>query len=75
MVPAILLTAVLVKHKKLKPRFHQTYNQTTTELIDIESDEFHSATAKIIQEAQKLIEQGYDYVTEVDGFKLFRKPK
>jgi hypothetical protein len=40
-----------------------------------EEDEFHSATAKTVDEAAKLIEQGFDYICDVDGVKLFRKRK
>jgi integrase len=39
------------------------------------NDEFHSATAATIEEARKLIESGFDYVTEISGTKLFRKRK
>jgi integrase len=46
-----------------------------TQLIEFEGDEFHSAVAKTIEEAKKLIEQGFDYITEIDGIKLFRKRK
>jgi integrase len=46
-----------------------------TQLISFESDDFHSATAKTIQEAQKLVETGFEYVTDFDGVKLFRKRK
>jgi len=46
-----------------------------TQLISFESDEFHSATAKTVQEAQKLIEAGFEYVCEFDEVKVFRKRK
>jgi integrase/recombinase XerD len=59
----------LLGHKDLRTTLRYT------QLIEIESDEYHSATAKTIQEAQKLIEQGFEYVVEIDGFKLFRKRK
>jgi len=39
------------------------------------NDEFHCATATSIQEATNLIENGFEYVTEIDGTKLFRKRK
>ena len=39
------------------------------------SDEYFSRVAKTIEEAKKLIEQGFEYVTEFDGVKLFRKRK
>ena len=32
-------------------------------------------TANTVEEAKRLIEQGFEYVTEIDGVKLFRKPK
>ncbi|MEM3733292.1 MAG: hypothetical protein QXK81_07310 [Candidatus Bathyarchaeia archaeon] len=32
-------------------------------------------TASTIEEAKSLIEQGFEYITEMDGIKLFRKPK
>jgi integrase len=46
-----------------------------THLVNFGSDEFHSAVAKNLQEACKLIEEGFEYVTEIDGVKLFRKRK
>jgi integrase len=47
-----------------------------THLVDFgEKDEFFSATENSVSEAAKLIEQGFDYVTDVDGVKLFRKRK
>jgi hypothetical protein len=35
----------------------------------------HSLAAQIVEEAAKLIEQGFDYICDVDGVKLFRKRK
>jgi len=46
-----------------------------TQLINFESDEFHSATAKTVQEAQKLVEAGFEYVCEFSDAKIFRKRK
>jgi hypothetical protein len=45
------------------------------ELVTFKNDEFHSATAKTVQEAQKLIEAGFEYVTEFEGARIFRKRK
>jgi integrase/recombinase XerD len=39
------------------------------------SDAYISKVAKTIEEAQKLIEQGFEYVTEMNEVKLFRKRK
>jgi len=44
-----------------------------TQLIDLGNEEYHSATANSVAEAAKLIEQGFDYVCDIDGAKLFRK--
>ena len=46
-----------------------------TQLINFEGDEFHSATAKNVEEAQKLVEVGFEYVCEFNDTKLFRKRK
>jgi len=57
---------------------HRNINNTLiyTHLVDFsENDGFYSATAKTIDEAKKLIESGFEYVTEIDGVKLFRKRK
>jgi len=44
-------------------------------LCDFSSEEYHSAIAKTIDEARKLIESGFDYVCDMDGVKLFSKRK
>jgi integrase len=46
-----------------------------TQLVNFEDDDYHSATAKNIEEAQKLIETGFEYVCTYDNIMLFRKPK
>jgi integrase len=46
-----------------------------THLVDFENDEFVCKVAKTAQEASALVEAGFDYVTDVDGLKLFRKRK
>ena len=46
-----------------------------TQLIQFESDDYHSAVAKTVEEARSLVEAGFEYVTDVDGVKLFRKRK
>jgi dihydropteroate synthase len=47
-----------------------------TQLLDFEvEDEWHSATAKTVEEAKELIEAGFEYVCDIDGIKLFRKRK
>jgi hypothetical protein len=46
-----------------------------TQLINFESDKFHSATAKTVQDAQKLVEAGFEYVCEFNDVKIFKKRK
>jgi integrase len=46
-----------------------------TQLISFESDEFHSATAATVQEAQKLVEVGFEYVCQKDNLIFLRKRK
>lgn len=56
---------------------HKSILTTTiyTHLINFDADSYHSATAQTIEEAKNLVETGFQYVCDIDGFKLFRKPK
>ena len=46
-----------------------------TQLITFKNDEFHSATAKNVEDAQKLVEAGFEYVCDFGELKLFRRRK
>jgi hypothetical protein len=46
-----------------------------THLINFDREDFICKTAKELQEARALIKAGFEYVTEMDGVKLFRKRK
>jgi len=46
-----------------------------TQLIDIKNDDYVCKVAKSLTEASQLIEAGFEYVTEMDNVKLFRKRK
>lgn len=46
-----------------------------TQLVEFESDEYLSAVAHSIEDAQKLIEIGYEYICSHNGVMLFRKRK
>jgi len=59
----------LLRHKNIKNTL------AYTQLINFENDEFHSATAKTVQDAQKLIEAGFEYVCEFNEVKIFKKRK
>ena len=46
-----------------------------THLITFESDEYHSAVAKTVEEAKSLIEAGFEYVCTHEDKMLFRQRK
>ena len=46
-----------------------------TQLLNAPDDEYVSKTAANVKEAQNLIESGFEYVTEMDNVKIFRKRK
>jgi integrase len=46
-----------------------------TQMVQFKKEEYASATATTIEDAQKLVEAGFEYVTEIEGVKLFRKRK
>ncbi len=65
----ILLVMRTLGHKDIRNTLIYTH------LIDLVDDDFVCKTAKTLEEASKLIEAGFDYVTELDGIKLFRRRK
>jgi integrase len=46
-----------------------------THLVNFESDEYHTATSKSLKEDEDLLKAGFDYVTERDSVKVYRKRK
>jgi integrase len=46
-----------------------------THLVDWENDDWVCKVASSLEEAMELIEAGFDYVTEYEGKKMFRKRK
>jgi len=44
-------------------------------MMPFKDDEFDVTAATTIEEAKKLIAIGFEYITEMKGIKLFRKPK
>ena len=46
-----------------------------THLINFEADTYHSTIANTVEEARKLVEAGFEFVCDMDGHMLFRKPK
>jgi integrase len=56
---------------------HQKIETTLiyTQLLDLADDEWMCKIAKDVKEATDLMEHGFEYVTEMDGLKLFKKRK
>lgn len=46
-----------------------------TQLVEFKEDEYHSAIANNMEEAQKLVSLGFDFVCSHNGLMLFRKRK
>jgi len=65
----ILYTQKMLGHRNLKSTLRYV------QLINFEEDDYTSAVAKTLQEARQLIEAGFEYVTEMEGAKVFRKRK
>jgi len=65
----ILYVKELLGHKSIQSTLIYTH------LVKFESDEYHSAVARTVEEACRLIEAGFEYVHNFDGVKLFRKRK
>jgi hypothetical protein len=56
---------------------HKSISSTLiyTQMVDFKTEEYCSATANTIEQAQRLIQEGFEYVTEMNGVKIFRKRK
>jgi len=66
----ILLVKQQMGHKKIETTL------VYTQLLNInEEDEYTCKVAQNVEQATELIENGFEYVTEMDGVKLFRKRK
>jgi len=66
----ILHVKTLLGHRKIESTL------IYTQLIKFENeDDFICRIAKTVKEAKELIEVGFEYVTDMEGFKLFRKRK
>lgn len=65
----ILHVMNLLGHKNIKNTLVYCH------LVNFGNDEYVSKTAKTVDEASKLVEIGYEYVTTFDDIMLFRKRK
>jgi len=65
----ILLVKQQLGHKKIENTL------IYTQLINLQDDEWTCRTATNVKESTELIEAGFEYVTDQDGLKLYRKRK
>jgi integrase len=65
----LLYVKALLGHKDLRTTLRYT------QLLELGNDEYTCKVAKTLEEASNLIENGFEYVTEMDGLKIFRKRK
>ncbi|MFC1486609.1 tyrosine-type recombinase/integrase [Thermoproteota archaeon] len=65
----ILLVKEKLGHRRLETTLIYTH------LIDFRDEEFTVRAVETVEQATKLIESGFEYVTEMGDVKLFRKPK
>ena len=65
----------LVKRKLGHRRIEQTLTYIHLVYDDFNNSGYVATTAETVKEACKLIESGFEYVTEMDGVKLFKKRK
>jgi integrase len=68
----IFYVKYLLGHRRLENTL--IYVHLAKSLTDFPED-YTCATARSVEEASKLIEQGFDFVCDLDGVKLFRKRK
>jgi integrase len=56
---------------------HKNINNTLvyTQLVDFGDDEYTVRVAHTIEEDKQLLEAGFEYITERDGYKIYRKRK
>jgi len=65
----ILLVKQQMGHKKIETTL------IYTQLLNLNDDEWTCKTASNVNEATALIEAGFEYVTEIDGTRIFKKRK
>ena len=68
----LLYVQQFLGHKSLSNTLK--YIQLSNACFDENTDHYICKVAGTVQDATELVELGFDYVTEMDGLKLFRKP-
>ena len=51
------------------------YIHVAKAIFQSSNDEFHVSVARTVEEARKLVEVDFEYSTEINGAKIFRKRK
>lgn len=65
----ILYVQKLLGHKRIES------TMLYTQLIDFSEHEYSCKVAETVDEAKKLVEAGFEFVADFEGYKLFRKRK
>ncbi len=65
----ILYTQRMLGHRCLRSTLRYV------QLIGFGDDDYTSAVARTVEDVRKLVEAGFEYVTELDGAKIFKKRK
>ena len=65
----IIYTMRFLGHKNLKNTLRYVH------LIDFNKDDYHVSAVKTVDDACKLIEQGFEYVCQMEDVKIFKKRK
>ena len=65
----LLYTQRMLGHRNLRSTLRYV------QLIAFKDDDYTSAVARTVQDVRQLVEAGFEYVTELDGAKVFRKRK
>ena len=68
----ILHVMQVLGHKNIKNTLIYTH---LVKNLGQEEDGYISKVARNVEEVRSLVEAGFEYVCEVDGFKVFRKRK
>ena len=68
----ILHVMQVLGHKNIKNTLIYTH---LVKNLGQEEDEYISKVARNVEEVRSLVEAGFEYLCEVDGFKVFRKRK
>jgi len=69
----IIHVKTILGHRKIESTM--IYINLENAIFPEDSDEYTCKTATNIKEATDLIEHGFTYITDIDGYKLFRKRK